>query len=137
MICVYCGGETKVNNSRLQKRNNQIWRRRQCLSCFYIFTTHEIADLSDLFIVLSPSGAPKPFSADILFTDLLLALQDRKDCYSASREVTATVIGKLLKLPEKPEFRPSQISVVTASVLQRLDRRAWLRYVAEHPSLQG
>jgi transcriptional regulator NrdR family protein len=72
----------------------------------------------------------------MLFTEVLLALQDRKDCYLAAREVTSTVIKQLLKLPNKPRIEPKQISEATAKVLKRLDKRAWMRYAAEHPSLQ-
>ena len=135
MVCVYCAGKTKVINSRHQLRNNQIWRRRQCLQCRTIFTSHEAADLTSTLQV-EVRGLPQPFLADLLFTEILLALQDRKDCYTASREVTATVIRNLLKLPQKPLFKPSDISRTSAEVLKRFNRRAWLRYVAEHPSLQ-
>lgn len=134
MVCVYCKSETHVVNSRLQKRSNQVWRRRQCLKCASIFTTHEAADLGGLLVV-SKTGSSEPFSEDLLFTELLLALAHRKDSYSAAREVTATIVQRLLKLPESPVFKPSQISLVVAGVLKRLDQRAWLRYVAEHPSL--
>ena len=79
----------------------------------------------------------KAFLADKLFTEVLLALQDRKDCYVAAREATNTVIKQLLKDKSKPRFTATQISHLTAKVLKRLDRRAWLRYVAEHPSLQA
>ena len=73
----------------------------------------------------------------VLFTELLLALQDRKDCYSAAQEVTSTVIQQLLKLPTLPQIKTQEISRETVKILKRLDRRAWLRYVAEHPSLQA
>lgn len=135
MVCIYCGGFTQVKNSRPQKRNNQIWRRRQCFKCNAIFTTHESIDLSSTLAV-ETDGAPRPFLADKLFTEVLLAMQDRKDCYIAAREVTSTVIQKLLDLPAAPLFKPPQISSITAQTLKRLERRAWLRFVAEHPSLQ-
>ncbi|MEX1995602.1 MAG: hypothetical protein WD887_02390, partial [Candidatus Saccharimonadales bacterium] len=73
---------------------------------------------------------------DRLYMEVLLALQDRQDCYIAAKEVTAAVINNLLKLPESPLFSPPQISIATALVLKRLDRRGYLRYAAEHPSLQ-
>ncbi len=79
----------------------------------------------------------QPFMPDLLFTDVLLALQDRKDCYSAAREIVSTTVQNLLKLPDKPSFSPKQISKETAKVLKRLDKRAYLRYAAEHPSLQS
>jgi hypothetical protein len=63
-------------------------------------------------------------------------MQDRKDAYVAAREVTSTVIQKLLKHPDKPLFKPTFISKSTADVLKRFDKRSYLRYAAEHPSLQ-
>ena len=134
MVCLYCHSKTRVTNSRQQKRSNQVWRRRQCQACRAVFTSHEAIDLSSALLV--GSGRPRPFISDMLFTEVLLALQDRKDCYLAAREVTSTVIRELLKLPDKPRIEPKQISEVTVKVLKRLDKRAYLRYMAEHPSLQ-
>jgi transcriptional repressor NrdR len=135
MVCIYCGHETSVTNSRLQKRNNQVWRRRQCEACKAIFTTHEAIDLTSALLVDS-RGSAQPFLPDLLFTDVLLALKDRKDTYLAAREVTSTIIQKLLKNPQKPLFLPRTISKTTAEVLKKFDKRAHLRYVSEHPSLQ-
>jgi transcriptional repressor NrdR len=134
MVCLYCNGKTRVINSRPQKRNNQIWRRRQCLSCEAIFTTHEGIDLSSLLIV-DIGTKPQPFLVDKLFTEVLLAVQEHKNCYEVAREVTSTIVAKLLKTPGKPVYGTRQISKITAQVLKRLDRRAWLRYIAEHPSV--
>ena len=134
MVCLYCHSKTRVTNSRHQKRSNQVWRRRQCQTCGAVFTSHEAIDLSSALLV--GSGRSTPFISDMLFTEVLLALQDRKDCYLAAREVTSTVIRELLKLPDKPRIEPKQISQAAAKVLKRLDKRAYLRYMAEHPSLQ-
>ncbi len=79
----------------------------------------------------------EPFLPDLLYTEVLLAMQDRKDCYTASREVVSTVISKLLSLPDKPVYSPTQISRAASQVLQKIDKRANLRYIAEHPSLQA
>lgn len=136
MVCLYCGSETKVGNSRPQKRSNQIWRRRVCKRCGAIFTTHEAIDLSSTLLVVV-GGSPKPFEVDILFTEILLAMSHRKNAYLDAREATNTVIKHLLQLPGKPLFSPSQISLICADVLKKLDRRAYLRYQAEHPSLQN
>ncbi len=136
MVCVYCGAATQVINSRLQKRNNQVWRRRKCQKCHSIFTTHELPELEKIFQV-DKNGALVPFSADILFTEVLLALQDRKNCYSEARELTGTIISKLLHTSRDFILSAEQISRISAEVLKRFNRRGWLRYVAEHPSLQS
>ena len=135
MVCLYCGGETKVTNSRLQKRNNQVWRRRECLVCHAIFTTHESVELESALSV-DKNGQNQPFLPDLLLKELMLALSHRKDVYTASREVLGTIIRKLLTLPQKPLYKPADISKITSGVLKRFDRRAYLRYLADHPSLQ-
>jgi transcriptional repressor NrdR len=135
MVCLYCSNETKVTNSRLQKRNNQVWRRRQCLVCQAVFTTHEAVELESVLSV-SQNGQFSPFMPDLLLKELTLALQDRQDVYTASREVLGTVVNRLLGLPQKPVFEPHDISKETSEVLKRFDKQAHLRYVADHPSLQ-
>jgi len=135
MVCVYCGGDLAVSNSRSQKRSNQVWRRRYCKACKAVFTSHEALDLSSALSVAS-NGSVVPFSEDIIYSELLLALKHRPDRYMAAREATYTVIKALLKLPDKPEYAPKQISQSIAQVLRRLDRPAYLRYLADHPSLQ-
>lgn len=124
-----------VGNTRPQKRSNQIWRRRQCADCLAIFTSHEAIDPTSALMVQASNKPAESFMADKLFTEILLALQDRKNCYTDAREITATATKQLLKLPGKPVFKPSDISKTVSEVLKRFDKRAWLRYQAEHPSL--
>jgi transcriptional repressor NrdR len=133
---MYCGGKTKVTNSRWQKRNNQVWRRRECLVCQAVFTSHEVFELESALSV-DRNGRISPFLPDLLLKEVMTALQDRKDVYTASREVLGTIVSKMLTLPQKPVFSPADISTAVSEVLKRFDRRAYLRYMADHPSLQG
>jgi|SRR5579862_9648841 len=135
MVCVYCGSETKVTNSRLQKRNNQVWRRRQCVVCQAVFTTHESIELESALSV-DKKGRSEPFLPDLLLKELMMSLNHRKDVYTASRELLGTVVRRLLSLTQKPLYKPADISKTTAEVLKRFDKRAYLRYVSDHPSLQ-
>jgi transcriptional repressor NrdR len=135
MVCIYCGGDTKVTNSRLQKRNNQVWRRRQCLACQAVFTTHESVELESALSV-EQNGQNQPFLPDLLLKELMLDLSHRKDVHTASREVLGTIVRQLLALPQKPLYKPADIAQVTSEVLKRFDRRAYLRYLADNPSLQ-
>src|SRR6478735_635549 len=109
MVCVYCGGDTKVTNSRLQRRNNQVWRRRQCLACQSVFTTHEQIELESALSV-EHDGQTQAFLPDLLLNELMMALKHRKDVYTASREVMGTIVRKLLALPQKPLYKPADIS---------------------------
>ncbi|HLG91038.1 MAG TPA: hypothetical protein VI336_02680 [Candidatus Saccharimonadales bacterium] len=113
-----------------------MWRRRVCKRCKAVFTTHEAVDLSSTLLVVT-GGVPRPFVTDMLFTEILLAMSHRKNAYLDAREATNTVIKHLLELPGKPLFSPSQISLIASDVLKKLDKRAHLRYLAEHSSLQS
>ncbi|HVO86377.1 MAG TPA: hypothetical protein VMT23_01430 [Candidatus Binatia bacterium] len=135
MVCLYCGSETQVINSRRQKRNNQVWRRRRCQECSALFTTHEAADLTGVIRVRS-NGTLRPYDNNILFTEVLLSLQDRKKCYEEAREITNTVTQKLLLAPDFPLVDTSYISRTAGKVLKSFSKRAWQRFVLEHPSLQ-
>lgn len=135
MVCVYCCGGTKVTNSRLQKRNNNVWRRRRCLACGAIFTTHEGVELESALVV-AKNGQNQPFLADLLLKELMDTLKHRNDVYTASRELLGTIVRRLLALPDRPVFSTDDIAKVTSEVLKRFDRRAHLRYLADHPSLQ-
>lgn len=122
-------------NSRLQKRNNQIWRRRRCLACGAIFTTHEAVELESALFV-DKDGHNQPFTPSLLRNELISMLAHRKDVYAASGEILGTIVRNLLLLPQKPLYKPSDISKTVSGVLKRFDRRAYLRYLADHPSLQ-
>ena len=78
-----------------------------------------------------------PFLPDLLLKELMMAMRHRKDVYTASREVLATIVRRLLRLPGKPVFRAPDITRVTTEVLKRFDRRAYLRYSADHPLTLG
>jgi transcriptional regulator NrdR family protein len=134
MVCIYCTSETEVFNSRPQKRSNQTWRRRRCLRCQAAFTTLESVDYTNVLRVQA-QGVYRPFLSDLLYTEVLLALSDRKNAYMEARELTNTIIKNLMQLPSHPLFRPSDISLAAATVLERFDKRAWHRFAAEHPSV--
>lgn len=76
-----------------------------------------------------------PFLADILFIDLLGALADRPHKHADARELTTTIIARLLR-QKAMVYESVTISKEAAEVLKRFDKQAYLRYVAEHPSLQ-
>jgi transcriptional regulator NrdR family protein len=134
MVCIYCGSETNIYNSRHQKRSNQVWRRHRCLKCRAVFTSLESVDYANVLRV-DLKGDLRPFLTDLLYTEVLLALSDRKNAYMEAREITNTIIKALMQLPSHPLFKPSDISQAAAVVLERFDKRAWHRYAAEHPSI--
>lgn len=135
MVCPYCSSETSVINSRHQKRSNQVWRRRQCQKCRATFTTHEIIHLPTVFIVKTNRGEIA-FTPDILYREIFSALRGHQRSYEAAQELTATITQRTLKKASGGLILAQDISAEAAGVLKRFDKQAYLRFVAEHPSLQ-
>ncbi len=135
MVCPYCSAPTDVVNSRSQKRNNQVWRRRRCQNCGAVFTTHESIDATKGFIVQNADG-PVPFTPEKLFAEVLSCVRDRQNAYEAARELTATITQKVFKNASKGLILPQNISWEAGQVLKRFDKQVYLRFAAEHPSLQ-
>lgn len=132
MVCIICSGNTQVINSRLQKRANAVWRRRKCLTCLAIFTTHETADYSALWRVTSNNVALSPFSRDKLFVSLYKSLQHRPTALDDAGGLTDTVIAKLVSVSSNGLLGTNEIKNQAITVLELFDPVANTHYRAFH-----
>jgi len=133
MVCIYCGGSTFVTNSREQKRQGHVWRRRTCKTCNSIFTTVESADLFASLRVKHPATRHiEPFSRDRLFLSLIQALGHRSDVVEAADALTATTIAQLVKSHSGASIEVSAIRSVAHTALLRFDKVAAISYAAYH-----
>lgn len=132
MVCLQCGAKTHVINSRLQKRNNRVWRRRQCLGCQAIFTTTEEALYAALWAVQGKNGKITPFSRDKLLLSLYKSCGHRPRALEDASELTDTVISKLAALSVNGLLGATVIARVSQVVLSRFDKAASTHYQAFH-----
>jgi transcriptional repressor NrdR len=134
MVCIYCHGDTRVTNSRLQKQANQVWRRRQCIECGNNFTTHEIADSRTAIIVRYSPKVLKPFSRDTLFISVYESCKHRAQAVSDASALTQTILAKLYDHLDDSVLERDTIAAVTLAVLGRFDSSAATMYSAYHPA---
>jgi len=134
MVCIHCGGKTQVINSRLQRRNNQVWRRRSCATCGTVFTTGEAVDYSAVWRVQGTSGHLQPFSRDKLLLSLYDSCQHRKNSLMDAGSLTETVIRKLQDITSDGPLQAGTISQTALVALNRFDKAASVRYAALHRS---
>lgn len=132
MVCLYCSGETKVNNSRFKRQTNRIWRRRECLSCRSIFTTIENINLSGALMVEGPKGL-EPFNRDRLFLALLKSCEHRNSALTDAGALAQTVIAKLIAEKKSAVISKSDITKMTLETLKHFDSTAATIYSAYHP----
>lgn len=132
MVCIYCGNDTQVINSRVQKRLGTVWRRRKCTDCDAIFTTTEQADLAAGLRIRLLDGSLARFERDRLFVSIFKALGHRKDAVSAAGALTNTIVSKLV--PKNRDAVLDQAAVIeeTVTTLKRFDTVAATYYAAYH-----
>lgn len=132
MVCIHCGAETKVINSRLQKRANHVWRRRKCDTCSAVFTSQEKADYSASVAVRDAQGALQPFLRDKLLLSLHASLQHRPEAVKDASALVETVIARLLVQAQHSIINDYNIATTAYLVLARFDKAAATHYQAFH-----
>ena len=135
MVCLYCGHDTQVVNSRPQKRSNSIWRRRKCVSCGTVTTSIETIDYTQaLRVRRTTSSKPtlEPFDRDKLLISLYESLRHRPAAIQDASALTTTIITRLHPMIEQAIVEREYIIAIAADVLEKFDKVACVHYQAFH-----
>lgn len=135
MVCIYCGHQTDVYNSRPKAKNPAVWRRRRCQVCVAQFTTTELPDYSTAILVRASDRIHlEPFSRDMLLVSILKSVDYRNDALQCATELTATIIGRLLGTKKAMDgvLSTKDIAEVAQQTLKRFDPPAGSAYKAFH-----
>lgn len=131
MECPYCHSlQTEVTNSRPTLKETQVWRRRKCLKCGEIFTTHEVVDLSHL-VVIKKSGRSEVFSRSKLYSGIYGATIGSKtpDREKVVERITREVERELLFLKRK-RIMSIEIADIVLKKLRKSQSATFLRFLA-------
>lgn len=128
---MYCGGNTKIINSRLHSRTNQTWRRRQCLKCKSVVTTLEQMDMTKALIVRNNSGQINRFMPEKLFLSIYESLKHRSTAIQDAKYLSQTITTKLSLLCNG-KIESKTIAETTLVALNRFDKVASAHYNAFH-----
>ena len=134
MVCIHCGSETHVINSRPQKRLNQVWRRRRCNTCQAVFTTEETTQFQAVWALRGLKNGVVPFSRDKLLLSVYKICEHRKTALEDARGLTDTIINKLRDRVVDGVLTRPVITQVTQVSLNRFDGAASVHYAAFHAS---
>lgn len=132
MVCLYCKAPTQVINSRRQKRLNQVWRRRQCINCGAVVTSHEAFDFSGSFALQTSDGKLMNFKREKLFLSILKSCQHRKSALDDAIALTETVISKLVRATSEGAVAAETVAALTHDALRNFDQAAAVQYAAYH-----
>ena len=138
MVCIYCRADTRVTNSRLQKRQNSTWRRRQCSKCRAIFTTIEHAEYENALVIKNHASHIVPFSRDTLFVSIFDSCRHRDSPVRDAGALTDTILAKMmLGLRPGGMIERNDLIAVAAETLRQFDTAAYTYYQAYHKRTEG
>jgi transcriptional repressor NrdR len=121
-----------VANSRLQKRSNTIWRRRKCLNCGNIFTTHESIALQAALMVKKRSDRLEPFDRDKLFLAIYESCKHRPKAIGDASDLTEIIISNMLTNRTNGIIAISEVVAAAHTALLRFDKTSAAIYAAYH-----
>jgi transcriptional repressor NrdR len=132
MNCPYCRKQvTAVTNSRATKEDSQIWRRRKCLNCNQIFTTHEVVDLLHI-VVVKKSGETVMFSRMKLFSGILYAsmASEIRNREIHIDSITRLIENEILHLKKK-KVTTHEIADITLKHLKKKQTATFMRFLID------
>lgn len=131
MFCINCFyPSTQVTNSRPNKKQPLVWRRRHCSQCGATFTTTERPSLAHNQQVHGRSD-DTAFNLGKLIVSLARAFQhDQAKVDSDVLELALTIQTELAT--ELQTITTDDIAAVAHQVLKRYDELAAMQYAAQH-----
>lgn len=131
MVCVYCQGETRVINSRPQKRLNQIWRRRRCQACDASFTTHEKLESESILVVKNGSKLARLEPSKLLIS-LYKSCRHRTHAARDASALADTCLAMIQRRSSNGIVEKNDLQAIIQEVLNDFDQAASTHYQAFH-----
>ncbi len=131
MKCPACGYfDSKVVDSR-PTPDGSIRRRRECLSCKKRFTTYEVVETLQVFVI-KKDGSKEPFDRAKLLTGVLKACQKRP----LDAEDIVSDIELELQNSLKQDVTTKEIGEMVLTRLKNLDEVAYIRFASVYREFQ-
>ena len=135
MRCVRCGNhEDKVIDSRSSKDGSSIRRRRECLDCGHRFTTYEVLEQRELYVI-KRDNSRQPFERTKLLSSLSKASEKRPISRETLEAAADGIIAELEELAVT-EVTASRIGLAVMRKLKSIDPVAYVRYASVYRSFQ-
>ena len=126
MNCPVCGyAESKVVDSRPVNEGASIRRRRECLQCQKRFTTFEIMESVQIFVI-KKNGEKQPFDKSKLLVGVLKATQKRP----VNAEEIVNQIEQELQNTLRHEISSQELGEMVMDLLRERDEVAYVRFAS-------
>jgi len=132
MFCVNCfNPNTAVTNSRPNKKQPSVWRRRKCPKCGAIFTTYERPSLADNKVIQLSDGSHEVFNLGKLIISITKAFAHLPEEAAYNSLWLAQTVEDHLST-QREVITPGDIEATTHDVLRHFDELAAVQYAAQH-----
>ena len=126
MKCPACGSaDSKVIDSRHIEEGNSIKRRRECLACQKRFTTFEILETVQIFVI-KKNGNKEMFDKNKLLAGVLKACQKRQ---VNAEEIVADIETELQNTLTQ-EIDSRELGEMVMRRLKNVDKVAYVRFAS-------
>lgn len=130
MVCIYCGNDTRVVNSRLQKKSSSVWRRRLCVKCTSVFTTIEVFQDNNSLMISDDNQRIAPFIREKFFLSIYDSCRHRQSAVTDARYLTNTIVSKMISKHEGATIQSTKLKETALKTLSRFDKVAATYYRA-------
>lgn len=135
MRCPHCGFiDSKVVDSRLNKDQTQIRRRRLCLECGRRYTTFERVE-STLPVMVKRDSRREPFDRDKLRASVAIACRKRPISQTRIDKLVDRIEFQLSETGEK-ELHSEELGLIVMEELRELDPVAYVRFASVYREFQ-
>lgn len=134
MNCPYCGGESRVVDSRPTEDGNAVRRRRECLHCSRRFTTYEIVEtegesVRPPLLVIKRDGNRQSFDRTKLLNSMVRACEKRSVSPETIQAIADGIEQELQSSPER-EVPSERIGDRVMEELRKVDEVAYVRFAS-------
>jgi len=132
MFCINCfHPTTKVTNSRPNKKQAAIWRRRHCPSCNLTFTTNERPIINENRKIRGQGGTASLFNPGRLILSIAAAFTHAPETGKEVAYWLARTVENELAT-QRETLSADDIAAITHKVLKKFDELAAIQYAAQH-----
>jgi transcriptional regulator NrdR family protein len=137
MFCINCfNRSTQVTNSRPNKKDPLVWRRRHCQACAATFTTYERPSLADNQPIYLADGTSEQFNLGRLIVSIAAAFtHSEHDAKYNALWIAYTVESTLSS--QRQTITRDDIAATTHGILRQYDELAALQYAAKHQLVEA
>jgi transcriptional regulator NrdR family protein len=134
MECPYCSyPKLDVINSRKNKQQQFVWRRRACPQCGLHFTTHETLFLDDNLFVKKKKVLQPYASAELLMSISRACdhLRSPSKAFWLHRTIETLLLKQVHIEKDKPVIEDTVMHTIILEVLTAFDRVSAVKYAAQ------